>query len=185
MESILAITGIGGQGKTEVACSIAHRLSDQHIHLIWVQAESVTEFEQLTAYDVRRNGYRHNLLGLLKSEPTLLILDNLTVDLDMDRLAGFCGPNSKIIVTSQTRMSSHCYPLDPVSTGPDAEILNAGVAVPCPPSVLERIRRTVGGHPLLLRIINGHVREDGHTWEDVGSDCDAVRQASAASSLCS
>lgn len=173
-QSVVAICGIGGQGKTELACALSHRIHGRFEQVIWIQADDVTTIEQLNAYDIRRTGYRQNLVALLKSSSVLLILDNLLVDLDMQRLADCCGERSRIVVTSQTSMSSHVYPLSALGEGLDAKILNAGLSVECPSEVLSRIRHTIGGHPLVLRIINAMVRVDEHSWSDVAADCDAV-----------
>jgi tetratricopeptide (TPR) repeat protein len=176
VEKSTAICGIGGQGKTELACAVAHKLADQHELVVWVQAEDVKDIMQLHAYDIRRNGYRHNLLGLLKSQSVLLILDNATVDLGMQRLVECCGATSHVIVTSQTTMAMHSYVLEPLSEGPDSDVLNAGVQQACPAKVLALIRKVVGGHPLVLRIINAHVRVDGHSWDEIAADCSAVAE---------
>jgi len=175
-ERVIAICGIGGQGKSDLACAVAHKLADQHELVVWVQAEDVKDIMQLHAYDIRRNGYRHNLAGLLKSQSVLLVLDNAIVDLGMEKLVEYCGATSHVIVTSQTTMATHSYVLEPLSEGPDSEVLNAGVQQACPAKVLALIRKVVGGHPLVLRIINAHVRVDGHSWDEIAADCSAVAE---------
>lgn len=173
-ESVVSITGIAGIGKTEFACAVAHKIGARYELLIWVQADEVTNIEQLHAFDVRRNGYRQNLVGLLRSHRTLLILDNLLASLDQGRLASECRPGSNIIITTQVKPKINAFDLPMLSREAAELLLCSGVSTSCPPAILQRVWETVGGHPLVLRIMNGHLRHDAYSWKDIESDCTAV-----------
>ncbi len=168
----LAITGIGGIGKSEFACSIAHRIKGQFEMILWVPAEEIRSFEDLHGIDVRRSGYSLNLVGLLREHRSLLILDNLVAEVAMDRLAAASGNKSAILVTKQNKLKNleYVFELGPLHPGPDEEVLNEGVVRRCPASTLATIRKTVGGHPLVLRIINADAK-DGVPWKDLERDC--------------
>jgi hypothetical protein len=51
---------------------------------------------RLKRKDLALEWYRQNVVSLLKSSSVLLVLDNLLVDLDMQRLADCCGERSKL-----------------------------------------------------------------------------------------
>ncbi|MGE6761827.1 NB-ARC domain-containing protein [Corallococcus interemptor] len=167
----IAITGMGGIGKTDLACAIVSEIQNNYELTIWVQADEIRQFEDLSDIDVRRNGSHQNLIGLIQLNKALLILDNLNVNIDMEKVASACGPNSSVLVTTQVATTRNFFQLNPLPAGPDEEILNSGLDVACPPTTLALIRQTVGGHPLVLRIINSQIREEGYSWRDIEQDC--------------
>lgn len=168
----VVLFGLAGIGKTELACSIADNLRDDFELVIWLDADRdrLQGIESLRSFDVRSNGYKLNILNLLASHNTLLILDNIGVDLDLDALAATCSDSSRIIVTSQVE-----FGIEPIRVGfvgrlRSREILSAGVAQPCPDEVLDAVLESVDGHPLVLRMLNQLAREN-RDWERIARQC--------------
>lgn len=176
-ERCVVISGLGGIGKTELACAVAHAIQDGYEQVIWTDATSLERAAQLSAFDVRSNGYELNILGILRSQSALVILDNVLVDLDLSALSTYCGPKSNIVLTSQAKWGH-----SPLSLGelkrPDAlAILSAGATTPCPPSVVDQVLGAVGAHPLVLRILNRLVIETGLPWDEIVKECAYLPEA--------
>ena len=166
----MVISGLGGIGKTELACAVAHAVRGSYHQVIWIDAALIKRAAQLSAFDVRSNGYELNVLGILKSQNTLVVLDNVIVDLDLDALAAHCGPKSNIVLTSQAKWGPSPFSLEELDRPDAAEILSAGAA-PCPAAVVDQVLNAVGAHPLLLRILNRLVVETGMAWDEVVEEC--------------
>jgi tetratricopeptide (TPR) repeat protein len=166
----LLLCGLGGIGKTELACALAHRLKDGFELVIWADAERLSRVEDLSAYDVRLNGYKLNILGLLATHKTLLVLDNVKVDLDMVRLEESFGPNSRAIVTSQVAFGEGPEAIGFLDRDTARQVLSANVDAQLPDAVLDEVLRAVDGHPLVLRLLNRFAQQ-GHTWEAVAREC--------------
>ena len=126
--------------------------------------------ESLRACDIRLNGYRLNVLDLLASHKTMLVLDNVGIDLDVEALSETCGPDSRILITSQVKFGSSVVPIGFVSRDRARKILSANVPQPCPDQVLDAILQAVEGHPLVLRMLNRFAVE-GQDWPAVERQC--------------
>jgi tetratricopeptide (TPR) repeat protein len=170
LNKALVLFGLGGIGKTELACAIAHRERDKFELAVWVDGEGIAGFEQLRAFDIRLNGYRLNVLGLLSLHKTLLILDNIGVDLDVNQLAGACNSDSRVLITSRVEFGTTPVQLGFVGRERTRQIISAGVQTECPDHVLDAILATVDGHPLVLRMLNQFSKE-GHDWDLVKEQC--------------
>ena len=168
-DKCLVIAGLGGIGKSDIACAVAHRLRPNFELIFWLDAEKLQSLDDLRAFDLRLNGYKLNLLYLLSDHNTLVILNNVTVDVNLDQLAQSCGEHSRVLITSQVDFGGRSLPLSFVGRERAAEILADGVTIPCPPEVLERVLTAVDGHPLVLRLLNGVARRDG--WDAVWREC--------------
>lgn len=162
----LVLSGFGGIGKTEIACSVAHRLRDNYELVIWIDWDRLDGPESLRAFDVRLNRCKLNILHLLASHKTLLAQDNIRVDLNTDALAAICGPQSRVVITSQVEFGANVVPVGFVSRKRASEILSDGVREPCPDSVLDAVLQGVEGHPLVLRMLN-RLAIQGHDWAAV------------------
>lgn len=172
MEKCLVVAGLGGIGKSELACAVAHRLREDFELIFWLDAEKLQSLNDLRAFDVRLNGYTLNLLNLLSVQKTLIVLDNITIDLSLDQLARFCGEHSRVLITSQVSFGGYSVPLTFVGEERAAEILADGVGSSCPSEVLARVLTTVDGHPLVLRLLNGVASREG--WDAVAQQCQFV-----------
>lgn len=167
---VLVLVGFGGIGKTELACSIAHRVRDEFELVVWADGDRIAGLESLRAYDVRLNGYKLNLLDLLASHKTLLVLDNIAIDLDTLALGALCGAGSRALITSQVEFGQTIVPVGFVGRERSREILSADVATPCPDDVLDAVLRAVEGHPLVLRMLN-RLAVQGRDWTAVERQC--------------
>lgn len=177
VDRCVVVSGLGGIGKTELACALAHEIQEQYEQVIWIDASNLHEVAQLGAFDVRSNGYQLNVLGLLRSQNALVVLDDVTVDLDLAALGAHCGPASNVVLTSQAKWGASPFHLEELQRPDAGAILSAGAASPCPDKVLDRVLEAVGAHPLLLRILNRLVTEAGASWEEVVAECDHLPDA--------
>ena len=164
----VVLWGLSGIGKTELAVAVANALRDDFDMVMWVTATEIESVQALTSVDVRNNGHRQNISGLLKREKVLLILDDVTVDLDLDELALLCR-DSRVIATSQAAFGSNALKVGFVGRGHASRILSSGLACQCPEPIVDRALRLFGGHPLVLGLLNRQAVADGH-WETVEQD---------------
>ncbi|MDE0032865.1 MAG: NB-ARC domain-containing protein [Deltaproteobacteria bacterium] len=164
----IVLWGLSGVGKTEVAVAVANALRDEFHMVMWVTASDIQSIQELSSLDVRNNGYRHNINGLLKRDHVLLILDDVTVDLDLDELASACGA-SRTIVTSQAAFGPETIEIGFVSREQANRILSSNLSCQCPTGVVDRALRLFGGHPLVLGLLNRQATTDGH-WSTVEHD---------------
>ena len=161
----IVMCGMSGIGKTQVAVAVANELRDHFRMVMWVTATDVTSALDLKAVDVRNNGYRHNVWDMLKLDRVLLVLDDVTVDLDLDELAADCD-ESRVIVTSQTAFGGNALEIGFVDGEHAGRILSSSLANSCPERIVGRAMELFGGHPLLMELLNRQALADGH-WETV------------------
>lgn len=83
----VVLHGLSGIGKSELACAVAHSRRGQYDYVLWADGTRVQRVEDLRAHDMRLNGYRLNVLGLLSSSKSLLVLDNVKQNLSLDELS--------------------------------------------------------------------------------------------------
>ena len=161
----VALWGLSGVGKTQVAVAAAHALRDEFDMVMWVAATDIRNVLDLRSVDVRNNGYKHNVWGMLKDERVLVVLDDVTVDLDLDEVAAECG-ESRVIVTSQTAFGGNPLGIGFVGREHVGRILSSGVEGSCPEAIVDHAMELFGGHPLLMELVNRQAVADGH-WETV------------------
>lgn len=97
----LVVSGHGGAGKSVAAAAFARQRIGAYHNQLWLKGKDVSSIESLNAVAMVRAGDSRNVAYLLKSRPTLLIIDDVNPDLAVDQLAALCGPGSHIIVTSR------------------------------------------------------------------------------------
>ncbi len=166
----VVLWGTSGIGKTELAVAVAGALRRRFEMVMWVTATDIRTVMDLRSIDVRNNGHTLNVWGMLNDASILLVLDDVTVDLDVGSLAARCG-SSRVIVTSQAE-----FPAGSLDVGfqkvrfvdrSQAErILSSGLDLPCPEQIVDRAVDVFDGHPLLLRLLNRRAADDGG-WEEV------------------
>jgi hypothetical protein len=172
----VVLSGFGGIGKTELACSVANRLRHDFELVIWADGDRLGGWESLRAYDVRLNGYRLNILHLLASHKTLLVLDNINLDIDTDAIVELCRLESWILMTSQVECGRNFLTLGFVGAEHARDILSDGVADPCPDAVLDAVLQAVEGHPFVLRLLN-QVAIRVNDWSVVERQCSHIAGA--------
>lgn len=166
----LVISGHGGAGKSQAAAAFAGSRIDEYHNRLWLKGDDVPTIESLNAVAMVRAGDSRNVAYLLKSRPTLLIIDDVGPELKLDQLAPLCGPGSHIIVTSRRNGG---YLLPAFDEDEARQVANRETAEPCPDEIFRQIWDAVGGHPLTWGLINGAVR-NGTTWGDIREDCQAI-----------
>lgn len=166
----LIVSGHGGAGKSIAAAAFARRYFDAYHNQLWLKGTDVPSVETLNAVAMVRAGDSRNVAYLLKSRPTLLIIDDADPQLELDQLAALCGPGSHIIVTSR-RDGGYVPP--PFDEAEAREVVNRNTSEPCPEEVFRVIWDAVEGHPLTYGLINGAVR-NGASWADIREDCRVI-----------
>ena len=161
----IVVCGMSGIGKTQVAVAVANELRDRFHMVMWVTATDIKSVLDLKSVDVRNNGYRHNVWDMLKIDRVLLVLDDVTVDLDLDELAADCD-KSRVIVTSQTAFGGNPLEIGFVDGEHAGRILSSGLENPCPEGIVSRAMELFGGHPLVMELLNRLALADGH-WDTV------------------
>jgi tetratricopeptide (TPR) repeat protein len=155
---------------------MANRLRDDFELLIWADGDRLGGFESLRSFDVRLNGYRLNILHLLTSHKTLLVLDNINFDIDTDAIVELCGIGSRVLITSQVEFGRNFLTVGFVGAEHARDILSAGVAEPCPDAVLVAVLEAVEAHPLVLRLLN-QVAIQVNDWSVVERQCSYIAGA--------
>lgn len=163
----LIVSGHGGAGKSIAAAAFARRHFKAYHNQLWLKGTDVPSIESLNAVAMVRAGDSRNVSYLLRSRPTLLIIDDAVPELALDQLAALCGQGSHIIVTSR-RDGGYVPP--PFDEAEAREVVSRGTSEPCPDEVFRVIWDAVGGHPLTYGLINGTVR-NGASWADIREDC--------------
>ena len=170
-QRVAALSGLSGTGKSETTVAVTKEMAAEFELLVWVSADGIKAINDLQAVDVERRGHRLNVLHLLRDRSCLLILDDFRVPLTAAELKHFCGKESAILVTRQSAYDGDFRM--PLLERPEARaLLEQGSPTPCPDKVFEVVWKTVGGHPLALRLMNAGVR--GGSWEDLPADCAAI-----------
>jgi tetratricopeptide (TPR) repeat protein len=173
-ERRVQVVGISGLGKSALCSAIAQRVRASYELALWIDAGSIRNLEDLADIDVFRAGEKQNVLALIRSRSCLLILDDVTADLDTERLLVGAAAETRILVTSQYDQPG-AYHLSSIDPETARRIVDAGNSSPCPDDVFRRIWGAVGGHPLLLAILGGLAAADPAAWVAAAEACgDAV-----------
>ncbi len=197
---LVAIDGIGGLGKTTLATLLVHEMAAnaRFANLAWVSAKQ-TEFQPTTGLQVTtqpalneemltalllaqllaqpplttsHQEKRALLIDLLKTEPHLVVIDNLETVADTTALLPFLrqlANPSKFLLTSRWSLQSEsgifCYSLHELNTidalaflRHEAEVRGIQALIDARQAQLERIYGVVGGNPLALKLVIGQAR---------------------------
>lgn len=163
-DHVLLVAGIGGSGKSAVCSAVAQRLEGDFEAVLWIDADSLRRAEDLSSVDVLRNGGMLNVLGLVQTRQCLLVLDNLTVELDLHGLLAGAHTRSRIVATAQVA-SPGALVLNELEPAEARKVLDPSGT--CPPELFSQIISSVGAHPLMLSLLGGLEREEGGSWSDV------------------
>ena len=170
-DRVAAMAGVSGAGKSENAVAVATEVAGEFEIVIWVVATDLVDIIQLRGLDVERRGRRVNVDTLLKEHSCLLVLDDLRLPLTVEQLKHHVSAESAILATRQVMFDGD-YRMPDVSDDDAVTILQNGIPMACPASILAKVRATAAGHPLMLRLMNAGVKQS--SWEDLYADCDAI-----------
>ncbi len=166
-----AIAGISGSGKSETATAVAHELSQDFDLIVWVPATTIAAINDIKGIDVERRGHRINMLSLLKDRSCLMVLDDLRVAIPPKSLLVNCGAKSAVLITRQDAQPDDME-MPQLDEADSRQLLQHGIADPCPDDLFSDVRDSVGGHPLALKLMNAGVKRGG--WEALRTDCQAI-----------
>ncbi|RXH31126.1 hypothetical protein XH99_11025 [Bradyrhizobium nanningense] len=167
----IAISGMGGVGKSEAAAAYVETHRSEYVQTIWLDGVQIERIEDLSAAAIRRAGDALNVVGLLNSRRCLLVIDDARVNLEPAQLSKMCGQGSHIILTR--RVASNSYSLPLLTENESKSLLEADGVDPCPRPIFEKVLATAGGHPLSLALINAAVA-NGTIWDDIAIDCEEI-----------
>ncbi|WP_312561454.1 hypothetical protein [Anaerospora sp.] len=165
----LLIAGISGIGKTSLVINICHNIKQDYDVIVWLDGKEVN-IDNLKSVSISRLGINQNLVGLLGMHKTLIVIDSLENDAAniINTLTLECKVGSKVLATTQIEDNSiNCYTIKFMSKGQSKNILNKNLDVECPVRIFDKIIQYVGGHPLILSLINASISLGEQTWEDV------------------
>lgn len=166
---VVWLAGLSGSGKSALCSHIAREFSAKVNNVIWLNASGLKSVDELRAWDVRRSGHLTNVLNLVRSVPSLLVLDDVSVQ-NLGELEGEVGSQSKVLITSQFT-SRGCVELESLTADEASQILGAD----CPHELKERVwKSSAGQHPLTLGVLRGLGDEQG--WEVVAEVLDDAVQ---------
>jgi len=167
------LRGMSGIGKTALAARIAHLHGVQFDNRIWLDAREIDGTQKLRSICLTRSGLSHNILGLIRNERMLVVIDDPAFSLS--ELASLEYGESKVIVTAQVASGEHVLEVVDLDPKEAQTVLTAEVGQPCPPNILAHVLDAAGGHPLLIRALNRLALEKG--WNAV-DDCVATASLS-------
>lgn len=184
---MVALTGLGGSGKTAIADAMVRELIDtlSYLEILWLHFESgktSASWEvllgkmavQLLTETTPVAQYADEIRWKLKQKPTLIVLDNLEEEIEqldwLQRLSEFCNPG-KILVTSRRLPADmadiHVVKVRELEKNAAKRLLTYQIktlgldeTLPEMESRFEQIYRHVGGSPLALKLVAGLL----HAW---------------------
>jgi len=167
---VLAISGIGGSGKSDVAASYAAS-NNGYRASIWVAGSDLRDVTELSSILLKRAGATINVAGLMASYRCLLVIDDLPSTISLSELTFLCSTGSRVLVTRRN-VEKGDYELPHFSVTEARAILNRGVQE-CSDEGVQILMRVTGGHPLSLALVNRAVAL-GESWGDVLKDCEFI-----------
>lgn len=155
--NVLCIYGISGIGKTAISIAVANDLKDNFENVFFIKGEDISaEFENIVC---NKMSYSENLEIVLTKQKILLVIDNLTKDIDkiLNKFSNMNIGDSKIIITSQTSKyvanNNRILLLAP-QREVCKKILCSNLNYMICEEDLDFIFKNVSSNPLLLKIIN-------------------------------
>lgn len=172
-ESIAALSGLSGSGKTYCAIAFSDRTSDRWEQVIWVDGDDVRA-GALQGVTVERVGLTVNLQSRLKRSRTLLVIDRWVgeragLDAVRSAMAQHGHPDARILLTSEQDLSLQGVPsisAHDITQDEVAAILSLNVGTPAPCSLVDRLIELTGGLPLILSILRETVSAGDLTWDE-------------------
>ncbi len=174
-DRVLAIAGLGGQGKSALAAAIVQHCRGAFDMTVWLPAAAIAEIGQLQAVDSDRSGRRINALAWLKSRRCLMVVDDLAATAPSESFKEQCGPGSAVLITRRF-VAAGDFQLPTLSEDESMRLLNQHCPTACPAEIFRDIWSVVGGHPLALRLLNLRARIEDNPWTEVRKDCEFVAE---------
>ena len=168
-ETVVEICGIGGIGKSQAATACLRRNRGRFEYGFWINARDLEGIEQLSSVKLRRGGASRNVSALLRKHRTIAVLDDAPDILLAEQLASLCGSASKIIVTRRT-VTPNAFEVPMMEKDEAREVLGKNLTDTPSEAVFQAVWKSVGGHPLSLRLINSAVQA-GVTFDEIAEDC--------------
>lgn len=168
----LLVAGISGIGKTSTVITVCHKIKQDYDIIVWLEGKDVT-IGNLKSVSISRLGINQNLIGLLGMHNTLVVIDSLENDAAniIRELTQACKEGSKVLVTAQMADTSvKLHSIQFMTKEQSKNVLNHGLTMECPMSIFDKIIESVGGHPLVLSLINASIGLGEQTWQDVEED---------------
>lgn len=168
----LLVAGISGIGKTNIVITVCHRIKQDYDIIVWLDGKDVS-IDNLKAVSISRLGISQNLIGLLGMHKTLVVIDSLENDAAniIRVLTRECKDGSKVLVTTQMADASvNLHTIEFMTKEQSRNILNHSLTIECPINIFDKIIESVGGHPLVLSLINASISLGEQTWRDVEED---------------
>lgn len=160
---VVVLSGVSGAGKSALAATVAERIrsaSDYDL-VLWQDAEHLKDVEALRTVSVDRFGEPANLLGFLDRRKCLVVLDNLSVGDIPEKIVANHGVETRVLATSQVAgRKEHRLELGSLERALARKVLTRDLD-DCPDDTFDAVYAAVGGHPLLLNLLNAVVTEAG------------------------
>lgn len=180
-DRLLYISGMSGIGKTSLSIKLSEVLKNefQFNNIYFIDASKIMSAQGLYSVDLDMAGSKINLLGMIKMEQSLYIIDDLQENIDdiVEQLWSeiYESSNSFVIITSQinSRFALSC---DLQLTLPFltdekeiSDLLNLYLPKQkqCPDNLIGTIRQKTNGHPLLLNSLRSLVHYGSANWQDI------------------
>jgi predicted phosphodiesterase len=178
---LLYLSGMSGIGKTSLSIKLSEVLKNefQFNNIYFIDASKIISAQGLHSVDLDMAGSKINLLGMIKMEQSLYIIDDLQENIDdiVEQLWSELNESRKsfVIITSQIDSRfALSYDLQlsvPFLTDEKeiSDILNLYLPKQkqCPDNLIGTIRQKTNGHPLLLNSLRTLVHYDNANWQDI------------------
>lgn len=180
-KSIMLIHGMAGAGKTELALHLAHNgevrkrfaggifwinMEGQEEDYLWMKLGDHLNVTLHREDPRAKNRLRTTVLCSLPNAPTLVILDGIECNIDLEPWAG--RPNRRLLITTQLTQYGHpkwrnsvdFYELDVMAEDEAFALATQDVDINVPETDLRRLLALLDRHPLALSIVNQLARND-------------------------
>ncbi len=190
----VALTGIGGIGKTMTAAQIAQDMRETFSGgVLWVGfGTEAREPETLLSDTMRRWAEYHHpgrimnpddlkpeqvrywLSQIAKDKPLLIVFDDIWHILPARELLRLVPDNAKLLITTRRADiarqldidAAQTHEIDRLSEDEGVELMRDRVGDMPSPAALRRIVELLGGHPLALDVIAAQITERGPDYAD-------------------
>lgn len=168
-EPVVALSGIGGSGKSDAAAAYVNAVRERYQTPMWVEGGDISKIEDLSETRLWRGGSSMNVAGMLKSRRCLLVIDDLPPVIELADLRALCAPGSHILVTRRETAKGDIT-IPGLSAEEARQILDRDLVETCPEAALVALMKAVAGHPLSLALVNKAVRA-GMAWTEIVEEC--------------
>ncbi len=175
-EYYMVLSGISGIGKSLLAAAFAKEIKESFDTIFWVDGKFINNFSDIK-YS-KSPSFNQDIFNFIKKNKALIIIDGLEVNQNAI-ISGFSEiykNDSKLIVTTQNSdyiNKNNVIELEFLDEIQSEKILNFGLDVTCPNHIFKKIYTKVGGHPLILGLINKAILHNDTSWNDIEKDTES------------